>query len=122
MHSSTATTPDEQPPSGYPGRDRLDAANRGFRRALARLAREGRRHDPELLPEVERIATEAAGHLERLAEDATEAEGKSTRHRAALAREQENLTRTLRKLSRSNPTLAARIARSAAEQNGAADE
>ncbi|MCP3769503.1 hypothetical protein [Streptomyces sp. MAR25Y5] len=121
MHSST-TTPDEQQPSGYPGRDRLDNANRGFRRALARLAREGRRHDPELLPEVERIATEAADHLERLAKDATEAEGNSARHRAALAREQESLTRTLRKLSRSNPTLAARIARGAAEQDGAADE
>ncbi|MGY3202670.1 hypothetical protein [Streptomyces sp. TE5632] len=121
MPSSTAT-PDGQQPSGYPGRDRLDDANRGFRRALASLAREGRRHDPELLPMVERIATEAAGHLERLAKDATEAEGKSTRHRAALAREQENLTRTLRKLSRSNPALAARLARGVAEQDGAADE
>lgn len=71
---------------------------------------------------VERIATEAAGHLERLAKDAAEAEaeGKSARHRAALAREQENLTRTLRKLSRSNPALAARLARGAAEQDGAA--
>lgn len=120
MPSSTATTPDEQQPSGYPGRDRLDAANRQFRRALARLAREGRRHDPELLPVVERIATEAAGTLDRLAKDATEAEGKSARHRAALAREQKNLTRTLRQLSRSNPALAARLARGIAEQDGAA--
>ena len=113
-----STTPDEQQRSGYPGRDRLDESNRQFRRALARLAREGRRHDPALLTEVERITAEAAAVLDRLTTAATEAEGKSARHRAALAREQENLTRTLRKLSRSNPALAARIARGVAEQDG----
>ncbi|MFI1422746.1 hypothetical protein ACH4VX_33210 [Streptomyces sp. NPDC020731] len=116
---STPTAPGEQP-SGYPGRDQLDDANRRFRRALARLAREGRRHDSELLAEVARIAAEAADILDRLAKDATEVEGKSARHRAALAREQQALTRTLRKLSRSNPALAARLARTAAEQDGAA--
>lgn len=98
MHSSP-TTPDEQP-SGYPGRDQLDDANRHFRRSLARLAREGRRHDPALLADVQRIATAAADTLNRLAKDATEAEGNSTRHRAALAREQQNLDRLARKLAR----------------------
>ncbi|MEU3730293.1 hypothetical protein AB0E81_12900 [Streptomyces sp. NPDC033538] len=97
MHSTPA--PGEQP-SGYPGRDRLDDANRRFRRALARLAREGRRHDPDLLAEVERIAAEAAGTLDRLATVAVKAEGNSGRHRAALEREQQNLDRITRKLAR----------------------
>ncbi|NED35572.1 hypothetical protein [Streptomyces sp. SID8499] len=98
MHSSP-TTPAEQP-NGYPGRDRLDEANRHFRRALARLAREGRRHDPTLLAEVERIATEAAGTLDRLTTAAFKAEGNSARHRTALTREQQNLDRLTRKLAR----------------------
>ncbi|MEU2596972.1 hypothetical protein ABZ669_06840 [Streptomyces hirsutus] len=46
--------------------------------------------------------------------------GNSARQRTALAREQENLTRTLRKFSRSNPALVARLSRGAAEQDGAA--
>ncbi|MFE0727064.1 hypothetical protein ACFW2X_02215 [Streptomyces antibioticus] len=97
MHS---TPPPGEQSSGYPGRDRLDDANRQFRRALARLAREGRRHDPDLLAEVERIAAEAADTLDRLTQAATTAEGNSARHRAALAREQQNLDRLTRKLAR----------------------
>ena len=66
MHCTPANTPHTPPTSGYPGRDRLDDANRQFRRALARLAKEGRRHDHALLCEVERIAAEAAVILDRL--------------------------------------------------------
>ncbi|MEU3750581.1 MULTISPECIES: hypothetical protein [Streptomyces] len=99
---STAPTPTTitPPASGYPGRDRLDGANQHFRRALARLAREGRRHDPTLLAAVERIAMEAAEALERFALAATEAEGNSARHRAALDREQARLDCLTRKLNR----------------------
>ncbi|MFC9050058.1 hypothetical protein [Streptomyces anthocyanicus] len=101
MHSTPA--PGDQP-NGYPGRDRLDDTNRHFRRALARLAREGRRHDPDLLAEVERIATDAAGILDRLTQAATTAEGNSSRHRTALGREQQNLDRLARKLARRGGT------------------
>ncbi|WP_017239522.1 hypothetical protein [Streptomyces sp. SS] len=99
---STAPTPTTitPPASGYPGRDQLDGANQRFRRALARLAREGRRHDATLLAAVERIATDAADALDRFAVAATEAEGNSARHRAALDREQARLDRLTRKLNR----------------------
>ncbi|MFE4409078.1 hypothetical protein [Streptomyces sp. NPDC056821] len=100
MHGTPAKDPHTPPASGYPGRDRLDDANRQFRRALARLAKEGRRHDHALLGEVERIAAEAAGTLDRLTRAAIEAEGNSARHRAALAREQQTLDRLARKLAR----------------------
>ncbi|MFE4692928.1 hypothetical protein ACFRH6_23110 [Streptomyces sp. NPDC056749] len=94
-----STAPTAPAASGYPGRDQLDGANQRFRRALARLAREGRRHDPTLLATVERIATDAAGALDRLAVAAAEAEGNSARHRAAIDREQQKLDRLARKLA-----------------------
>lgn len=99
MHSTPASDPQTPPMSGYPGRDRLDEANRLFRRALARTAREGRRHDHALLAEVERIAAEAAGALDRLTRAAIEAEGNSSRHRAAFERERQNLDRLTRKIA-----------------------
>lgn len=119
MHSSTATPPPDGPGTGYPGRETLDKANAVFRRAVSRAAREGRRHDPTILPQVENLVTEAAGHLERLAQKATEVEGTSSRHRDALERAEADLGRTLRRLARTDPERAARIARGAAGPGGA---
>ncbi|MEU3413745.1 hypothetical protein ABZ760_21160 [Streptomyces sp. NPDC006658] len=84
----------------YPGRDQLDAANMRFRRALARLHREGVRHDPDLLPELERIVREAAETLGRLAADAEAAENTSQRHQAALKAQEDKIRAKLRPAAR----------------------
>lgn len=100
------TTPPTSPPhagtpKGYPGRPELDAANARLRRALARLWREGTRHDdPDIRAAVGPIAAEAAATLDRLAAAATEAENNSARHRAALAVEEAKLARLERRLGR----------------------
>jgi hypothetical protein len=86
---------------GYPGRPELDRANARFRRALARLWREGTRHDdPDTRAAVGPIAAEAVAVLDRLTAAATAAEGNSARQRAALAREADKLARLSRKLGR----------------------
>jgi hypothetical protein len=91
-------TPTRRP--NYPGRDQLDAANMRFRRAVARLYREAGRHDPKLMPEVERIVREAAEVLGRLAADAEAAENSSTRHQAALKAQEDKLRARLRPAAR----------------------
>lgn len=84
---------------GYAGRDQLDAANMRFRKAVARLAREGDK-DPDTAAKLPPIIAEAVQTLDRLATAAIEAEGNSARHRAAMAREQAKLDRLTRKLTR----------------------
>lgn len=95
----------------YPGRPELDAANMRFRRALARLHKEGVRHDPTLLPRLASIVGEATEHLLRLAGDAEAAENTSERHRKALAAEQAKARRLLGKAARTNPRAARLLAR-----------
>lgn len=77
--------PDPPVRHGYPGRAELDAANMRFRRGLARLYREGSRHDPKLLADLTAIVGEAVEHLLRLAGDAEAAEEGSERHRKDFA-------------------------------------
>lgn len=99
----TSTTPPPAPggPKGYPGRPDLDAANARFRRAVARLWREGTRHnDPDTRAAVGPIVAEAVQVLDRLAAAATTAEGNSARHRKALAAEEAKLARLERRLGR----------------------
>jgi hypothetical protein len=93
----------------YPGRDQLDAANMRFRRAVARLYREAGRHDPKLMPEVERIVREAAETLGRLAVDAEAAENTSARHQAALKAQEDRLRAKLRPAARRGDPRAADI-------------
>ena len=82
---------------GYPGRPELDAANMRFRRALARLHKEGARHDPKLLADLEAIVGEAVEHLLRLAHDAEAAEDNSQRHVKAVEVAEDGLRRSLAK-------------------------
>lgn len=84
----------------YPGREQLDNANMRFRRAVARLHREAGRHDPKLMPEVERIVAEAAETLGRLATDAEAAENTSARHQRALKAQEDRLRAQLRPAAR----------------------
>jgi hypothetical protein len=100
------TTPPQPKPKGYPGRPELDAANARFRRALARLHREGSRHDPSLLPQFTEIVGEATEHLLRLAGDAEAAEANSARHRKALA---EGGAKLARQMKRAGMTVPARL-------------
>ncbi|MEW2610241.1 hypothetical protein AB0937_08525 [Streptomyces sp. NPDC047880] len=93
----------------YPGRDQLDAANTRFRRAVARLYREAGRHDPKLMPEVERIVREAAETLGRLAADAEAAESTSARHQAALKAQEDKIRAQLRPAARRGDPRAAGI-------------
>jgi hypothetical protein len=96
---SDTTPPHIGTPKGYPGRPELDAANARFRKALARLWREGTRHnDPDIRAAVAPITAEAVAVLDRLTDAAVAAEGNSARHRAALAREEAKLARLERKL------------------------
>lgn len=99
--SETPTPPHAGTEKGYPGRPELDRANARFRRALARLWREGTRHDDaDTRAAVGPIVAEAVAVLDRLTAAAVTAEGNSVRHRAALAREQAKLARLGRKLGR----------------------
>ncbi|ULR50594.1 hypothetical protein [Streptomyces deccanensis] len=84
----------------YPGRDQLDTANARFRRAISRLHREAGRHDPKLMPTVERIVREAADTLGRLAADAEAAESTSQRHQTDLKAQEDKLRATLRPAAR----------------------
>ncbi|MET7900350.1 hypothetical protein ABZS86_02355 [Streptomyces sp. NPDC005355] len=97
------------PKPAYPGRAELDAANMHFRRAVARLNREAKRHDPSLLPRLAAIVAEATEHLTRLANDAQTAEDSSERHRKALAEAETRMQRTLRKAVRQGSPHAARL-------------
>ncbi|MCX4972182.1 hypothetical protein [Streptomyces sp. NBC_00620] len=81
----------------YPGREQLDTANMRFRRALARLHREAGRHDPALMPKLAAIVQNATTQLAALAVEAEKAEDSSTRHRAALKKEEDKVRATLRK-------------------------
>jgi hypothetical protein len=67
--------------SGYPGRDQLDAASMQFRRAVARLYREGERGDPETAAKLKPIIERAVWSLEALAGEAERAEQDSARNR-----------------------------------------
>lgn len=99
-------------PGPYPGRTELDTANARFRRAVSRLHREAARHDPQLLPTLTSIVSEAAEHLQRLASDAEAAENCSARHKAALAAAEEKVRRTRHKGVRAgNPRAADLLAR-----------
>ena len=93
----------------YPGRDQLDAANMLFRRNLARAHREAARHDPSLLPDVERIAVEAANVLGRLAEDAQAVYDSSKRVQAGLKAAEDKTRAVLKKAARRGSTQAAAI-------------
>lgn len=87
--------------AGYPGRDRLDAANMRFRRAVARLHREGVRHqDAETAAKVGPIVARAEAVLRELAAEAEQAADNSARHLAALAKEEAKLARLERRLGR----------------------
>jgi hypothetical protein len=103
MPTSPATSP------AYPGRPELDTANARFRRALARLARETRRHDPTLMPRLTAIVGEATEHLHRLAADAEETENSSTRNRKAVADADARLKSSLRRAARRGSPEAARL-------------
>jgi hypothetical protein len=70
-----------------------------FRRAIARLAREGRT-DPDTAAKLPPIVAEAVQTLDRLAAAASEAEGQSARNRAAMEREQAKLDRLQRQMAR----------------------
>ncbi|SFD61783.1 hypothetical protein [Streptomyces aidingensis] len=85
---------------GYPGRDRLDAASMRFRRAVARLHREGQRSDPQTAAKLGPIVAEAEAVLLRLAERAEKAENESARNRRLLAEEEARLDRLLRRAAR----------------------
>ncbi|MFD1660001.1 hypothetical protein ACFSL4_17810 [Streptomyces caeni] len=91
-------TPTRKP--NYPGREQLDAANARFRRAVSRLHREAGRHDPKLMPAVERIVLEAAETLGRLAQDAEAAENTSARHQAVLKAQEDKIRAQLRPAAR----------------------
>jgi hypothetical protein len=54
----------------YPGRDGLDAANRRFRKAIARLHREGLRTNADLIPVTAAIVEDATTTLNSLASQA----------------------------------------------------
>ncbi|MFJ6934464.1 hypothetical protein [Streptomyces sp. NPDC101132] len=84
----------------YPGRAELDTANARFRRAVTRLLKEAVRHDPELMPSLSEIVTEAAQHLDRLAGAAEVAEGRSVRNRRELAAAEDKMRRVLRPQAR----------------------
>lgn len=109
----------------YPGRPALDEANMRFRRALARLYREGTRHDPSLIPQLEAVVSEATKRLTTLAVKAEKAEDGSARHRATLKAQEDKLRATLRKsIRQGNPgaaELLARLDARAAEQSRPAD-
>ncbi|MBT2397231.1 hypothetical protein [Streptomyces sp. ISL-100] len=81
---------------GYPGREQLDAVNMRFRRAVARLAREGAK-DPATAAKLAPIIAEAVEALERLTAQASQAEGSSAGHRGAMEREQAKLDRLARR-------------------------
>ena len=105
----------------YPGRPALDEANMRFRRALARLYREGARHDPTLIPQLEAVVREATKRLTTLAAKAEQAEGTSARHRAALKKEEDKTRATLRRAVRQGSTRAAAILARLDAQTGPAD-
>ncbi|MFF9215508.1 hypothetical protein [Streptomyces viridosporus] len=95
----------------YPGRDQLDTANALFRRNVARAYREATRHDPKLLPDLERVVREAAEHLGRLAQDAQAVHDASSRIRAALKAQEDKTRATLRKAVRRGSPQAADMLR-----------
>ncbi|MEV6752378.1 hypothetical protein [Streptomyces sp. NPDC051214] len=97
------------PVPNYPGRPALDEANMRFRRALARLYREGTRHDPELLPQLEAVVSEATKRLNTLAAKAEKAEDGSARKRAAVKAQEDTFRATLRKGIRRGDARAAEI-------------
>ncbi|MGW4021070.1 hypothetical protein [Streptomyces sp. NPDC005009] len=117
-------TPTRRP--NYPGRDQLDTANMRFRRAVTRLYREAGRHDPKLMPEVERIVREAAETLGRLAADAEAAENTSARHQAALKKQEDKLRAKLRPAARRGDlravSILARLDQRSARRPGAAPD
>ncbi|MFE5852527.1 hypothetical protein ACFQ61_04810 [Streptomyces sp. NPDC056500] len=83
--------------TAFEGRAELDQAWRCFRKALARLLREGRRSDAETLAKLAPIAAEAAEVLLRLAADAESAVSDSRRNRELLERDEARLRRTLQR-------------------------
>lgn len=93
------------------GRAELDAAWARFRRGTARLAREGRRSDPETLAKLGPIVAEATRVLDRLADEAQAAEDSSARNRRLLAEVEQKATRVLRKLARQGDPRAVRMLR-----------
>ncbi|MFI8106287.1 hypothetical protein [Streptomyces sp. NPDC086023] len=104
------TTPDK--PGPYPGRAELDLANARFRRSVTRLLKEAVRHDPDLMPALSGIVSEAAEHLSRLAGDAEAAESSSTRNRRELAAAEAKQRKQLQAAARrGNPRAAALLAR-----------
>ncbi|MEU8535461.1 hypothetical protein [Streptomyces parvulus] len=84
----------------YPGRDDLNKASARARRAFAAVFKEGRRHDPQLLPELARLVAEAAETLNRIASDAEALEQTSARHQRELKRHEDRARANLRKVQR----------------------
>lgn len=112
MADTPNPTPAVQPVKrrgGYPGRAELNAAGDQFRRAVARLHREGVRHDPKLIPRMTAIVSEATETLTRLAAEAAKAEGNSVRHQRELKATEDKLRATLRKGVRQGSPHAARV-------------
>ncbi|MFI1726901.1 hypothetical protein [Streptomyces sp. NPDC020489] len=95
-------TPAQHPT--YPGRDDLNKASARARRAFAAVFKEGRRHDPKLLPDLAQLVAEAAETLNRIASDAEALEQASARHQRALKAQQDKTRALLRKAQRSGST------------------
>ncbi|MFD3525059.1 hypothetical protein [Streptomyces sp. NPDC058653] len=94
------------------GRAELDAAWARFRRGMVRLAREGRRSDPETLAKLGPIVAEATQVLDRLAGEANAAVGSSARNRRLVAEAEQKAARVLRRLARQGDPRAVRMLRS----------
>lgn len=98
----TTQTPTTRPT--YPGRDRLNETSAHARRAFAAVFKEGRRHDPKLLRELEKLVLEAAETLSRIAADAEALEQSSARHQRALKAQQDKTRALLKKAQRAGST------------------
>jgi len=103
----TTQTPAQRP--SYPGRDRLNETSARARRAFAAVFKEGRRHDPKLLPQLEALVQEAAETMGRIAADAEALEQSSVRHQRELKRLADKNRALLRKAQRRGSTRATGI-------------
>ena len=110
----TTDTPRTRPT--YPGRDPLNEASARARRAFAAVFREGRRHDPKLLPELEKLVVEAAETLARIATDAEALEQSSARHQRTLKAQEDRNRALLKKAVRGGSQRAVAILQRMDEQ------
>lgn len=110
----TTDTPRTRPT--YPGRDPLNEASARARRAFAAVFKEGRRHDPKLLPALERLVVEAAETLARIATDAEALEQSSARHQRVLKAQEDRNRALLKKAARGGSARAVAILQRMDEQ------